>query len=169
MGTRQRLLLAALIAVGALSLVRVIATVPPVIALGATLPPVGVAAVLVFARRRDPAPFTAYLAAFTWGALGAAFLSSAMNDALSIWVAAVAGEDGARALVPLLGGPIVEEVTKAAGLVAILVLEPRALAGPVDGIVCGALVGLGFTTTENVRYLTMAALQGGSAGLDRGT
>ena len=102
-----------------------------------------------------------------WGALGAAFLASAMNDALSVWVDAVAGEEGARAFVPALGGPIVEEVTKAAGLVAILLLAPGALAGLVDGIVCGALVGLGFTMTENIRYLTLAALQGGSAGLDR--
>ena len=168
MAVRRRVLLALLIALGAaLSLARVIATAPLLIALGATLPPVAVAAVLIFPGRRDPARFTAHLAAFMWGALGAAFLASAMNDALSVWVDAVAGEEGARAFVPALGGPIVEEVTKAAGLVAILLLAPGALAGLVDGIVCGALVGLGFTMTENIRYLTLAALQGGSAGLDR--
>jgi hypothetical protein len=54
-----------------------------------------------------------------------------------------------------------------AGLVVILALRPDALAGLVDGIVCGALVGLGFTMTENVRYLTLAALQSGPAGLDQ--
>ncbi|TMA85143.1 MAG: PrsW family intramembrane metalloprotease [Deltaproteobacteria bacterium] len=168
MAVRRRVLLALLIALGAaLSLARVIATAPLLIALGATLPPVAVAAVLIFPGRRDPARFTAHLAAFMWGALGAAFMASAMNDALSVWVDAVAGEESARAFVPALGGPIVEEVTKAAGLVAILLLAPGALAGLVDGIVCGALVGLGFTMTENIRYLTLAALQGGSAGLDR--
>jgi len=61
MAVRRRVLLALLIALGAaLSLARVIATAPLLIALGATLPPVAVAAVLIFPGRRDPARFTAH-------------------------------------------------------------------------------------------------------------
>jgi protease PrsW len=167
MPTRWHGLLAAMIVVAVLSLALVVATAPPVIAFGATLPPLAAAAVLASIRRRDRARLAAHLAAFTWGALAAASLAAAMNQALSVWVAAVAGEDGAHTIVPMLGGPIIEEVTKAAGLVAILLIHPAALAGLMDGIVCGALVGLGFTMTENVRYLTLAALQSGPAGLDR--
>jgi RsiW-degrading membrane proteinase PrsW (M82 family) len=61
----------------------------------------------------------------------------------------------------------VEELAKAFGLVALLLVEPRALAGVVPGIVAGALVGLGFTTAENVGYLVLAAVQGGPPGLER--
>jgi protease PrsW len=151
---------------GALFLTRVIITTPPAIALGAILPPALVAALLVLARRRE-GTLIAHLAALAWGAVVAASMSSAINTALSAWVAAVAGDAQARALVPALGGPIVEELTKAAGLVALLVLQPGAMAGVIDGAVCGALVGLGFTMAENVNYLTLAAVQGGAAGLER--
>jgi RsiW-degrading membrane proteinase PrsW (M82 family) len=150
----------------ALFLTRVLTSTPALIALGASLPPTCMAAALILAGGRNRT-LAAHLAAFAWGALCAASLSAAMNAALSAWVAAVAGEEPARTLVPALGGPIVEELTKVLGLIAILAVEPRAMAGVLDGVVCGALVGLGFTMAENVSYLTLAAVQGGTAGLER--
>jgi RsiW-degrading membrane proteinase PrsW (M82 family) len=163
---RQVLLGALLATAAALFLARVLAGTPAAIALGATLPPTCMAAALILARRRE-GTLTAHIAALAWGALCAASLSAAINAALSVWVAAAAGEEHARTLVPALGGPIVEELTKAVGLIAILVLEPGAMADVLDGVVCGALVGLGFTMAENVGYLTLAAVQGGTAGLER--
>ena len=82
MAPRWRGILAAMIAVAVLFLVAIlslalmVAPAPPVIALGATLPPLAAAGVLAFARRRDRALLAAHLAAFTWGALGAASLAS---------------------------------------------------------------------------------------------
>jgi hypothetical protein len=42
---------------------------------------------------------------------------------------------------------------------------PPASGGVVDGLVCGALVGVGFAFTENLEYFTMAVVQGGHTGL----
>lgn len=151
-----RVAIAVLVVLVAIALALGIATGLPAIVLGAMLPPACAAALLIVARGRDRTIRLAYVALLSWGAVGAAFLSSAINDALS-----APGRD----LVPAFAGPIVEELTKAVGLVAIVMLEPAALRGVVDGIVCGALVGLGFTMTENVGYLILAAVQGGSAGL----
>src|SRR5262249_6486973 len=100
MEPRRRGLLAATIAGAVLSLALAVATGTPVIASGPTLPPLAAAAVLIPARRRDPALLAAHLAAFTWGALGAASLASATNEALSGWVTTLAGDESARAFVP---------------------------------------------------------------------
>jgi RsiW-degrading membrane proteinase PrsW (M82 family) len=151
---------------GALFGAHLIATTPLAVVLRATLPPALAAALLMLARRRDGV-FAPHLVAFAWGAIAAAPLSAAANDALSAWIGASAGEAAARTLVPALVGPIVEEVAKLVGLVAILALEPRAMRGVVAGMVAGALVGLGFTLTENVDYMTLAVVQGGAFGLDR--
>jgi RsiW-degrading membrane proteinase PrsW (M82 family) len=137
-----------------------------VIAPGAALVPTCSALVLVLSRRRDGV-ILARVGAFIWGAVAAASFSAVANDALGRWVTEVASEAQTRTLMPMLGGPLVEELAKAAGLVAILVLQPGAIDGLVDGIVCGALVGLGFTIPENVGYLTLAAVQGGAPGLAR--
>jgi RsiW-degrading membrane proteinase PrsW (M82 family) len=137
-----------------------------VIAPGAALVPTCSALVLVLSRRRDGV-ILARVGAFIWGAVAAASFSAVATDALGRWVTEVASEAQTRTLMPMLGGPLVEELAKAAGLVAILVLQPGAIDGLVDGIVCGALVGLGFTIPENVGYLTLAAVQGGAPGLAR--
>jgi RsiW-degrading membrane proteinase PrsW (M82 family) len=147
--------------------VRLLAGTAPPIALGAVLLPACAAAILVVVRRPRGVPVAVRVAAFAWGAVGATFLATIANDALFAWVTTVGGEERARALVPLVGGPIVEELTKLLGLVALLLLEPRSLAGVLDGVVCGALVGFGFTVTENVHYLSLAALQGGPEGFER--
>ena len=43
----------------------------------------------------------------------------------------------------------------------------RRLAGVRDGIIYGALIGVGFVLTENLIYFAFAALQGGPSGLAR--
>jgi len=106
-------------------------------------------------------------AAFLWGAGLAALASAAANDGLQAWLGAVAGAERARTLTPLLAAPVVEELTKATALGAVLLLWPAHLDGVVDGIVYGALVGTGFALTENARYFTLAAVQGGMDGLTR--
>jgi hypothetical protein len=52
-----------------------------------------------------------------------------------------------------LGAPIVEEVLKACALVGIFVWARREFDGVLDGIIYGALVGLGFSMSENTLYL----------------
>ena len=159
---RLPVLLVLLALPAAVAFVRLLATTPAAVLLGAALPPLACAALLVLAARRarDPA---ALLGAFLWGAVVAAFFATWVNDAFVVW----AGEGRWRPVVPAVAAPLVEEAAKAAGLVLLVALRRGALHDVLGGIVWGALVGLGFTLTENVRYLLLAAVQGGPAGLGR--
>jgi hypothetical protein len=90
-----------------------------------------------------------------WGATGAALLAWKWND-------------HARNLLPVdvrvlgiaITTPIVEETAKGVALVVVFVgaylfhrrFGFRQLAGPTDGLVYGAAVGLGFAFTEDVQY-----------------
>jgi protease PrsW len=139
-------------------------TPPPIIAIGAT----AAACWTIVARVLDPRrrqPLRVILATFLWGSVVAACISAQVNDILLAWAGS-----GARNpdLVPVVLGPVVEEGAKAAALIAALLLARDELRSPLDGIVYGALVGIGFAMTENFSYLTLAALQGGPAGLWRG-
>jgi RsiW-degrading membrane proteinase PrsW (M82 family) len=104
------------------------------------------------------------LAAFLWGMVAAPALAMGLNDLMRVWFAA-AGLPEATRLAAVLIAPAVEEVCKAAGLVLVVRRWRDALGGVVDGIVLGALVGIGFTVGENLHYLGLAAVGGGSARL----
>ncbi len=137
------------------------------ITLAAFAPAILFAAVVAILDRREPVPTSLRIAAFLWGAVGAASIASTLNGLLQ---AGVALRDGVEAtvLVPQLGAPLVEELAKGTGLIVLVMGWPRQLADARRGVVQGALIGLGFAASENLLYLSMAALQGGYAGLLRG-
>src|SRR6185503_10515106 len=93
-------------------------------------------------------------------AAAAALVAAEVNDALL-------ATHGLGDAVPKLLGPAVEELAKASALLVVLAVWPGALNDSLDGIVYGALAGLGFAATENLGYYTLAALQGGAPGLTR--
>jgi RsiW-degrading membrane proteinase PrsW (M82 family) len=138
---------------------QVVAT-PPLIVAAALLPPLGWAGLVLLLDRRTREPWTPLCASFLWGAAAAALVAAAVNDAL---LATHALGDA----VPKLLGPAVEEIAKASALLVVLAVWPGELNDPLDGIVYGALAGLGFAATENLGYYTLAALQGGAPGLTR--
>jgi len=121
----------------------------PGIILAAALVPVLAWAVVVGLVLRRPS-LGNRLVAFAWGAAVAAPVS---------WHLATRWH-----LDPVVGGPLVEEVLKAAPVLLLALGRERVL----DAIGGAAFAGLGFAATENVYYMTMAALQGGPAGLVRG-
>jgi RsiW-degrading membrane proteinase PrsW (M82 family) len=131
-----------------------IAVAPPEMLLGAAIPVVGYV-VLLWLAWRGPERATVRLAAFAWGVLAAPAIAVHANDLLL-----------ARApdLTPVLFAPLVEEIAKAAAL-ALLLVVPNG--GIRTGIGLGALAGLGFSLTENIGYLTLAALQDGTTGMWR--
>jgi RsiW-degrading membrane proteinase PrsW (M82 family) len=126
---------------------------PAFIVVAAVIPALAYALLLVALDGRRPRPWSALLASFFWGAVVAAFCSARVNDLVAAGLTAAAGE--ARAL-------------KAAGLLLLLAVRPSLLRSARDGIVDGAWIGLGFDLAENLEYLTLAAVQGGTAGLMRG-
>ena len=143
------------------------ASTPWLIVLGACAPAVFYALAIALMQRGSGRRTAELVLAFLWGAVGASFISTALNIAARQWIADVAGGDHARALTATLVAPGIEEAAKALGLLLVLLIRPAAIRSVRDGIVFGALIGVGFVCTENVLYLSYAILQGGEAGLVR--
>jgi hypothetical protein len=105
------------------------------------------------------------LVAFFWGAVIAAFLSFTANDFFHTWGIGVVGEERTRHLIPAFVAPLIEEVSKAVALLILILFWHEEFDNVTDGIVYGALVGVGFAMTENIGYFVLAAVQGGMSGL----
>jgi RsiW-degrading membrane proteinase PrsW (M82 family) len=154
--------------------VRLLADVPALIVGAAALPALGYAWCLtrldVRVDRHDGerAPLLALIAALLAGAVIAGWLAHTANTRVLEWAGQRTSSDEARLLAGGFGAPAIEEVAKAATLIALALIGRGLLHGPLDGIVYGGLVGMGFGFTENVIYLTFAMLQGGPSGLVRG-
>jgi len=133
---------------------------PPVIAAAALLPPLGFAGLVLLLDRRTREPWAPLAAAFLWGAAVAAPIASQLNDVLLAM-------HGLGDTVPTVLGPAVEEIAKASALLVVMAVWRGEIEDALDGIVYGALAGLGFAATENLGYYALAALQGGAPGLGR--
>ena len=149
---------------------RMLADVPPAIVASAALPAIAYAWCLGRIERADGAPASrgARAAAFVAGAVLAGWLAHTANTWLLAWAGERTATDDARLLAGGFGAPAIEEIVKAGVLAGLLLARRDRLAGPLDGIVYGGLVGVGFAFTENVVYLTFAMLQGGQIGWLRG-
>jgi RsiW-degrading membrane proteinase PrsW (M82 family) len=158
-----------LVLVGALGpgawFVRFVADVPGLIVLAAAVPAVLYAWVITRIDRYEPEPRLALLAALLGGAVLAAYLSHTANGWLLAWAGTLTSAEHARPLAAGFGAPVVEEIAKAATLVLLMVAVRHLVDDALDGIVYGALIGVGFAFTENVIYLTFAVLRGGPEGL----
>jgi RsiW-degrading membrane proteinase PrsW (M82 family) len=141
-----------------------LAGTPPLILFAAIAPAVVLAALVIAAQRSSgrSAPTLAF--AFAWGAVVAAWISTTGNELARSWIDARSNGDD-RVLTAVFVAPLLEEAAKALGLVVLLLLRERPLRDARDGIVFGALVGIGFVLTENLLYLGIAMLQGGETGL----
>lgn len=90
--------------------------------------------------------------AAVWGALVATGIAVTANTPLlSMW-SAIGGAAFADRWASPLTGPTVEETIKAAGVVVVVLLARRAIRTPLDGMVIGACVGLGFQIFEDILY-----------------
>jgi len=98
--------------------------------------------------RYEKEPLHLLAVSFVWGAVPALVLAIGTELATGSAIEAVFGA-GTNAT---LGAPIVEEVLKACALVGIFMWARREFDGVLDGIIYGALVGLGFSMSENVLY-----------------
>jgi RsiW-degrading membrane proteinase PrsW (M82 family) len=146
-------------------LVRLLVHSPALVVVAAALPAAcWVMAVAVLGRRgRRRWPFL--LLAPVAGAAIAAFAASYLNTLSLALATRAVGEQTARWLTPGILAPVNEEAAKAAVLVALVPIFPYAFSDMLDGLVYGALVGVGFAFTENLEYFTLAAVQGGHTGL----
>jgi RsiW-degrading membrane proteinase PrsW (M82 family) len=154
-----------LVACGVLTLGAVLSNTGPaglVVGLALAIIPVfPVVAAFLWLDRYEAEPPAMLLFAFGWGAFVATFISLAVNSFSSAVIVQAGGEASATAV---FVAPVIEEVSKGAGVLLILLLRRREFDGVVDGIVYAGMAGVGFAFVENILYLGRSFLeQGGGA------
>src|SRR3954462_1181935 len=108
--------------------------------------------------RYEPEPAGYRLADLGWGAVAAGVLSFITEQFLF-------GVPGTTEFVhAAVAAPVIEELAKGLFLVAIVVFRRSEVDGVLDGIIYGALVGIGFAFVEDVVYY-LQSLQAGQLGV----
>ena len=111
--------------------------------------------------RYEKEPLGLLAAAFLWGAVPAILISFVLNTTLSVPLLLVLGDELGNAAAPALIGPPVEETVKSLALIAIFIFWRNEIDSPLDGIIYGAMVGMGFAMVENVYYFVQTYSAGG--------
>ena len=121
--------------------------------------------------RFEPEPWWLLLCAFFFGALIATAGGGTMNGLSHTLAVLATGEppdsENVQFIVATFSAPIFEEGFKALGVAMIATISAlgvKELDGPLDGAIYGGVVGLGFTLTEDVQYVSNAFAQDGLFG-----
>jgi RsiW-degrading membrane proteinase PrsW (M82 family) len=130
-------------------------------------------ALLWFLDRREREKRFLLVAAFLWGGLIATAISLPFNTAFfrlaDAWVmdnpivSETLGPDATAMLAAPVSAPIVEEIAKALGVLVIFWLLRAEFDNMRDGIVYGALVGIGFNWYEAALYVVQSYDEHGTA------
>ncbi len=130
-------------------------------------------AILWFLDRRERETPWLFAATFLWGGFIATALALPLNTAffklVDVWVAqhpvvsVFLGPDASIMLAAPISAPIAEEIAKALGVLLIFWLLRPEFDNMRDGIVYGALVGLGFNWFEVALYVAQGYAENGVA------
>lgn len=143
-----------------------IASVPNPIALtlatiAAIIPATAYSLMVLLLDRFESEPWYTLLGAFLWGAVVAVVFSVTFGLLTGGVVFVTWGEEAASLFGLVIGAPVFEESTKGAALLVLLLAFRHELDSILDGIIYGALVGLGFAMTENILYFGSFFLDAG--------
>lgn len=105
-------------------------------------------------------PWRAVAACFGWGAVGAILLSVIGGLLFQGFVETRLGAEAAAVASVVIGAPIIEETFKGIAILGVLAIARDEFDSVLDGLVYGALVGVGFAMTENILYFGEAYLTG---------
>jgi len=112
--------------------------------------------------RYEKEPKLLLIATFLWGAIVAVVGAIIVSLIMDMGFMMVLGDEG---LADLAGGsitaPLVEESWKGLAVLIVFLLFRKEFDSILDGIVYGAIVGLGFAATENVLYFFGQFQEGG--------
>ncbi len=112
----------------------------------------------------EPEPASLIAVAVGWGGVVAVTFSGLVNEQMYGLLQHVVQARTVDAWAASLTAPLNEELYKGLGLVVIYLMARREMDNVMDGLVYGAMIGLGFQVMENVQYFMLAAGgQGGAA------
>jgi RsiW-degrading membrane proteinase PrsW (M82 family) len=125
-----------------------------------------------WADRYEKEPLWALALCFSWGAVGATLgggISTVVAEELTTpaILQATGNPAAVEATAVTVYAPIFEESFKGIGVLAVFLfgyLLSRELDGPLDGVVYGGVIGLGFTLTEDALYVAGTAAEEGAQG-----
>jgi RsiW-degrading membrane proteinase PrsW (M82 family) len=137
----------------------------PLAVIAAVVPAVFYSWVVLSLDKYEQEPRRAIVYAFGWGAVGAILFSIVAELIFGQIVIAAVGEDGATILTIAVGAPVIEEFFKGIALLVLLWFFRQEFDNVLDGLVYGALIGLGFAMTENILYFGQAYLDEGARAL----
>lgn len=129
--------------------------------LAAAVPTLLYVGLIYWVDRYEKEPWWLLTAAFLWGAIPSILVALLFNSILSLPFYYLMGETAGDALAASLIAPPVEETFKGLALLIILFAWRHELDSPLDGIIYGAMVGMGFAMVENVYYFVNVYVEGG--------
>jgi RsiW-degrading membrane proteinase PrsW (M82 family) len=116
--------------------------------------------------RYEREPWQAVLAAFGWGAVASVLLALILELITgSVLFAAIGDRNAADVLTLVIGAPLIEETVKGMALLGLLWFFHDEFDDVLDGLIYGALIGLGFAMTENIVYLGSEYVDSGARAL----
>lgn len=132
--------------------------------LAAVIPTLFYVSIVYMVDRYEKEPAWLLAAAFFWGAVPSVVLAVLLNTLLGIPLYVLASDGPfADTAVAIFVAPVVEESLKGLALLAIFLFWRQEIDSPLDGIIYGAMVGLGFAMVENVFYFMAEYWRGGTA------
>ncbi|MCP5098911.1 MAG: PrsW family intramembrane metalloprotease [Chloroflexi bacterium] len=127
----------------------------------AIIPTVGYILVIYWVDRYEKEPIGLLISAFLWGAIPSIIIAFIFNSFLSIPVYLVAGDGVGEAIAASFIAPPVEETIKGLAVLGIFIFWRHEIDSILDGIIYGAIVGMGFAMVENVYYFVNVFNEGG--------
>jgi RsiW-degrading membrane proteinase PrsW (M82 family) len=129
--------------------------------LAAIIPTIFFVILIYWFDHYEKEPVWLLTAAFLWGAVPSIIAAFILNTGLGLPLFFVLGPGLAEATGAALIAPPVEETLKGLALIGILLVWRQELDSPLDGIIYGAMVGMGFAMVENIYYFLNVYAQGG--------
>ena len=133
-----------------------------ILSVAAAVVPIAIYSLLMWwADRYEREPFWLLGVAFLWGAIPAIVFTVITG----LFIGGSLEEGSTSIFYYCIEAPIVEEFVKGLAVLGLFVFHRRQFDGVLDGLVYGALVGFGFSMTEDFLYYVSALSEGGLAGL----
>lgn len=131
--------------------------------MAAAIPAALYSLVIYWFDRYEKEPMWLLTATFFWGAVPSIILALLASLIFSAPLQLIGGPLASDAFMAVVIAPPVEEAAKGIALLAIFLLHRHEIDSLLDGIIYGAMVGMGFAMVENVFYF-LAVFQEEGAG-----